>query len=396
MDPVLNPFVPGAGAQPPELAGREGLLEQARIALARTQRRRAAKNLIATGLRGTGKTVLLQRIRSITGSESSHSCFAEAHGHESLAELLIPQLRQLILDLDRLGALNEQVKRGLRVLKSFMSCFKLNYADLELELDITPETGAADSGSIEHDLTELFIAVGRAAAARDVGVALMIDEMQFLAQRDLAALIMALHQCVQQALPVVLIGAGLPQILYSVGRAKSYAERMFEFLAVGPLCQEEAFAALQAPARRQNVSWTDAAMEAIWQYTEGYPYFVQEWGYHSWNIATGPTIDRDDVENASKIAFAQLDANFFQVRFGRLTDRERRYLRVMADLGPGPHASAAIADRFGLRVQALSSYRNRLIEKGLIYSPEHGVTAFSVPLFDRFMKRNMPDWKPHG
>jgi AAA ATPase domain len=394
MDPLLNPFVPGAGAQPPELTGRQHLLELARIALGRTRRGRAAKNLIAIGLRGTGKTVLLQRISNMAVADSCHTCFIEAHEHEHLAELLIPQVRRLILDLDRLGALNEHVKRGLRVLKSFMSCFKLSYADLELELDIAPETGSADSGMLESDLTELLVSLGRAAAARQVGIAILIDEIQFLTQRDLAALSMALHRCAQHALPVVLIAVGLPQILTMAGKSKSYAERMFEFPEVGPLSLEDADLALRAPVEKQGASWADGALEKIWHDTAGYPYFLQEWGYHSWNIARGPAIGAADVVKASTGAVAQLDDNFFRVRFGRLTRRERDYLRAMAELGPGPHRSVAVADLFGLRVQALSSFRSRLIDKGLIYSPEYGLSAFSVPLFDRFLKRNMPDWAP--
>ncbi len=311
-----------------------------------------------------------------------------------MAELLIPQLRRLILDLDRLGALNEHVKRGLRVLKSFMSCFKLSYADLELELDISSETGAADSGILEADLTELLVALGRAAAARNVAIALLIDEIQFLTQRDLAALIMALHRCAQYALPVVLIAAGLPQILTMAGRSKSYAERMFEFPEVGPLSMEDTVLALLSPVERQDASWTEEALDKVWQDTGGYPYFLQEWAYHSWNIAAGPTIGVSDVEQASITAIAQLDQNFFRVRFGRLTPRERDYLRAMAQLGPGPHRSVAIAEVLGTRVQALSTFRSRLIDKGLMYSPEYGETAFSVPLFDRFLKRIMPDWAP--
>lgn len=396
MDALLNPFVPGAGAQPPELTGRQGLLEQARITLGRVRRGTPAKSLIAIGLRGTGKTVLLQRIRGLAEAESYHTCFIEAHEHAPLPELLIPHIRRLILDLDRLGALNEHVKRGLRVLKSFMSGFKLSYADLELELDIGSESGAADSGNLESDLTELFLALGRAAVARHAAVALLIDEIQFLKHRDLAALFMALHRCTQYTLPVMLVAAGLPQIMNLAGQSKSYAERMFEFPLVGPLNREDVSLALRLPAEKQGVVWAEDALDGVWRDTAGYPYFLQEWGYHSWNVATGPEISGADVAAASTIAIAQLDDNFFRVRFGRLTPRERQYLRAMAELGPGPHRSAAIADLFGARVQAMSSFRNRLIEKGLIYSPEHGETAFSVPLFDRFLKRNMPDWTPNA
>ena len=394
MDPLLNPFVPGAGAQPPELTGRRDLLEQARIALGRTRLGRPSKSFIATGLRGTGKTVLLQRVRAIAEADAFQTCMIEAHEHARLNDLLVPHVRRLILHLDRLGALNEQVKRALRVLKSFMSALKISYADVELELDVSSEVGSADSGNLESDLTELLLALGRAAAAREVGVALIVDEVQFLSVRDLGALIMALHRTTQHTLPIVLIGAGLPQVLNLAGRSKSYAERMFEFPSVGPLCREDARLALTAPVEKQGVSWTDAAFAKVWEDTGGYPYFVQEWGYHAWNAATGPVITETDVVKASDVAVRQLDESFFRVRFGRLTPRERDYLRAMAELGPGPHRSIAIADLLGGRVQALSSYRARLIDKGMIYSPEYGDTAFSVPLFDRFLKRTMPDWAP--
>lgn len=394
MDPLLNPFVPGAGAQPPELTGRRDLLELARIALGRTRRGKPVKSLIAIGLRGTGKTVLLQRIRAMAEADLYHTCFVEAHDNALLAEILIPYLRRLMLDFDRIGALNQHVKRGLRVLKSFMSGFKISYADMALELDIGAEAGAADSGDLEADLAELFLALGRAAAARDSGVALLIDEIQFLNQRDLAALIMALHRCAQYALPIVLIGAGLPQVMAMTGRSRSYAERMFEFPAVGSLSQEDSNLALRVPAEKQGISWTDAALDQVWRDTAGYPYFLQEWGYHGWNVAAGPAISADDIDKARAAAIMQLDESFFRVRFGRLTPKERDYVRAMAELGPGPHRSVAVAELLGLRVQALSSYRSRLIDKGMIYSPAHGETAFSVPLFDRFLKRIMPDWSP--
>ena len=394
MDPLLNPFLPGAGAQPPELTGRQDLLERARITLGRTRLGRPAKSFVAIGLRGVGKTVLLHRIRILAEADSYHTCFIEAHEHARLPELLIPQIRRLILDLDRLGALNEHVKRGLRVLKSFMSVFKLSYADMEIELDISPETGSGDSGNLEADLTELLLALGRAAAARSVAVALLVDEMQFLAERDLAALIMALHRCVQHALPIVLIAAGLPQTLTLAGKSKSYAERLFEFPTVGPLCQDDARLALRAPVEKQGASWSDDALDLVWTDTAGYPYFLQEWGYHAWNAAEGSVITGEDVAKAGKTAVAQLDDNFFRVRFGRLTPSERTYLRAMAALGPGPHRTGAVADLLGSLMPVQSSFRTRLIDKGMIYSPQHGEIAFSVPLFDRFLKRIMPDWAP--
>lgn len=394
MDPLRNPYVPGAGAQPPELTGRRDLLENARIALGRTRLGKPVKSVIAIGLRGTGKTVLLQRIRAMAETDKYHTCFIEAHDHAPLAEMLMPHLRRLLLDFDRLGALNQQVKRGLRVLKSFMSGFRLSYADMALELDISSEAGAADSGDLEADMAELFLALGRAAAARESGVALLIDEMQFLDQRDLAALIMALHRCAQHALPVLLAGAGLPQVMAMTGRSRSYAERMFDFPEVGSLSQADSNQALLVPAEKQGITWTSAALDTVWRDTAGYPYFLQEWGYHGWNVAVGPEISANDIDNARAAAIMQLDESFFRVRFGRLTPKERDYVRAMAELGGGPHRSVAVAELMGVRVQALSSYRSRLIDKGMIYSPAHGETAFSVPLFDRFLKRIMPDWAP--
>ena len=394
MDLLTNPFVPGAGVQPPELTGRRDLLEYTRLTLERVRGGRPVKSLIAIGLRGTGKTVLLQRIRAMADGNGYHTCFLEMHDNAPLAEIIIPHLRRLILDFDRLGALNEQVKRGLRVLKSFMSGFKITYADMALELGVGAETGTADSGNLETDLGDLLLAVGRAAAARNTCVALLIDEVQMLKARDLSALIMALHRCAQYAVPVVLIAAGLPQVMGMAGATRSYAERMFEFPTVGPLNQVDAGLALSIPTGKQGVTWTDAALERVWRDTGGYPYFLQEWGYHSWNVASGSAITAEDVDKARAAAIMQLDENFFRVRFGRLTPRERDYVRAMAELGPGPHRSSAVAALMGVRVQALSSYRSRLIDKGMIYSPEHGDTAFSVPLFDRFMKRIMPDWVP--
>ncbi len=394
MDIFQNPFVPGAGVQPPELPGRHDLLDLARIALGRARAGRPVKSLIAIGLRGTGKTVLLQRIRAMADTDGYHTCFIEAHDGARFAEIVIPHLRRLLLEFDRLGALNEQVKRGLRVLKSFMSGFKISYADMSLELGVGAETGSADSGNLEADLGDLLLAVGRAAAARQTGVALLIDEVQMLGQRDLSALIMALHRCAQYAVPVILVAVGLPQTMNMTGQTRSYAERMFEFPAVGALNRTDTNQALTVPTGRQGVSWSDAALERVWLDTAGYPYFLQEWGYHSWNVASGSEITVEDVDKARAAAIMQLDENFFRVRFGRLTPKERDYVRAMAELGPGPHRSSAVAALMGVRVQALSSYRSRLIDKGMIYSPEHGDTAFSVPLFDRFMKRIMPDWAP--
>jgi hypothetical protein len=392
MDAALNPYAPGAGTPPPELSGRQDLLEQVRIALARTRLGRPAKGFFAVGLRGVGKTVLLREALAMAASQGFYTCFVEADGQKSLSELLVPHLRRLLLDLDRLGKLAAEVKRGLRVMKSFLSGLKLTYGDAELALDIDPELGAGDSGDLEDDLSELFSAIGRAAAARKISVALFIDEVQYFNHRDLAALIKALNRCAQETLPIILIGAGLPQMVGLAGRAKSYAERMFDFPALEALGRTDADRAVLGPAEEQNVEVTRDGLDAIDAAAHGYPYFIQEWAYHAWNAAPGPKIDRDVVLAASPAASRRLDDSFFRVRFDRLTPREKQYLRAMASLGAGVWRAGDIAERLGVKPPSVAPLRNGLIAKGMIFSPRFGETAFTVPMFDDFLRRAMPDW----
>lgn len=390
MDPLKNPFAPGAGTPPPELAGRRRLLEQAQIALGRIKAGRPERSLLAIGLRGVGKTVLLNEIRKLAEDTGYQIVFIEAHENKPLATLLLPPLRQLLITLDRMVNLSEKTKRGLRVLKSFFNGIKLKYQDIEIGIDIDPEPGVADSGDLEADLSSLFIAIGEAASDRGAAVALIIDELQYLNERELGALIMAMHQIAQRQLPVVLIGAGLPQLVALSGRAKSYAERLFQFPELGPLQAEDAAAALQEPVLEQHVRFSEEALQEIITQTQGYPYFLQEWGYQAWNLADHSPIEADTVRQATLESIVRLDANFFRVRFDRLTPREKDYLRAMADLGDGPQRSGDIADYLGVKVQRVAPVRNGLIKKGMIYSPAHGDTAFTVPLFGDFMKRIMP------
>ena len=390
MDPIRNPFVPGAGTPPPELTGRSELLERARITLARVLIGRSAKSFIAVGLRGVGKTVLLSRIRQMAAEQGYRTCAIEAHESKSLPAILVPHLRRVLLDLDQLGALSEQVKRGLRVLKGFVSALKIKYGEAELSLDIDAEKGAADSGDIETDLPELFVAVARAAAARGTGIALVIDEIQYLSSQDMSALIMGLHRVAQENLPLVMIAAGLPQVVGLTGRSKSYAERLFDFPAVDALNRDDAIQALAEPALAEDVQFSPAALNRIVEVTRGYPYFLQEWGYHTWNKAQSSPIDEADVEAASPAAIHALDQSFFRVRLDRLTPREKDYLRAMAELGPGPHRSGDIAEALRINVTSAGPLRSALIAKGMIYSPAHGDTGFTVPLFDEFMRRIIP------
>jgi hypothetical protein len=271
----------------------------------------------------------------------------------------------------------------------------VKYADIEVGLDFDPEPGLADNGDLEHDLQALLEAAGLAAKEAGTALAMFVDELQYVGEEELAALITALHRTAQRRLPVVLIGAGLPQLRGRTGRAKSYAERLFDFPEIGPLSDQAAKLAITKPARDEGVEVTSGALDRIVRETHGYPYFVQEWGKHSWDAAQRSPISEIDVEAASTSAIAALDEGFFRVRFDRLTPAEKRYLRAMAELGPGPHRSGDIADELGRVVSSLGPTRSQLISKGMIWSPHHGDTTFTVPLFDEFMHRIMPgdDWR---
>ena len=323
MDPRRNPFAPGAGSPPPELTGREEILEFADVTLARIRNRRSAKSLLLVGLRGVGKTVLLNRIHEMADDTGYHAFLTEAHEGKALPALLVPLLRNVLFGLDRYEAVSAQVKRGLSVLKSFASAVRVNVGPVEIALDIDPETGTADSGDIEADLPELLLAVAEAGASRGKAIAVIIDEMQYLDETELSALIMGIHRVTQKSLPLVLFGAGLPQLVALCGRSKSYAERLFDFPPVDALSDEAARRALQEPVRREGVSFDDSALERIVLITERYPYFLQEWGYHVWNSATRTPITREDVDAASPIVTKRLDESFFRVRLDRLTPREK-------------------------------------------------------------------------
>ncbi len=390
MDPRLNPYAPGAGSPPPELAGRDELLERAAIALDRIRGGLAAKSLLLVGLRGVGKTVLLNRMRTDAEVHGFTTLAIEAPEQRSLPALLAAPLRAALLKLDRIAAGSDLARRALRVLGGFIRAMKLKYQDVEFGVDLGAEPGVADSGDLEYDLAGLLGAIGEAARERKTALVLFVDELQYVEEAQLAALITALHRCTQRLLPVTLVGAGLPQLVGQSGRAKSYAERLFDFVEIGPLDESAARQALQAPAAQHKVAFTGDALALITQQTQGYPYFLQEWGKHSWDCANASPITATDVATASEFAEAELDAGFFRVRFDRLTLAEKRYLRAMADLGAGPHRSGDIAHALGKPVQAVAPLRANLITKGMIYSPAHGDTAFTVPLFDRYLRRVLP------
>lgn len=394
MDPINNPFSPGAGAPPPELVGRDPLLEQARILLGRVKQKRPEKSLLLTGLRGVGKTVLLNEIERMAKAAGYQTILIEAHEEKPLGELIYPALRGLLYELDRTAGAGDKVKRGLAVLRSFIGSIKLTVGDVALGLDIEPAKGTADSGDLEIDLPNLFVAIAEAAEERGSAVAILIDEIQYLSQKELGAVIMAMHKMQQKQLPLVLLAAGLPVLPGMAGESKSYAERLFNFPDIGALSAADAAKALRDPAREAGVEFLEDALQEVFRLTRGYPYFIQEWGYQSWNTASASPITLQIVRDATPEVMRRLDRNFFRVRFDRLTPGEKNFLRAMAHLGPGNHRTGDIAVTLGMSVKGIGPVRSKLIKKGMIYSPAHGDMAFTVPLFDEFMVRAIPEFIP--
>jgi hypothetical protein len=395
MDRIRNPFSPGAGAPPPELAGRSALLEQATVLFARVLAKRPERSMLLTGLRGVGKTVLLNEMERMAIKAGVRTILIEAHEDKPLPALIVPHLRRLLFDLDRIAGVGQKTRRALGVLSSFLLSLKLTAKvsgnDLEFGLGLEPERGTADSGDLEVDLSDLFIAVGEAAQERKTAIALFIDEVQYFSTAEFSALIMAMHRMQQRQLPIVLVGAGLPILPRLAGESKSYAERLFSFPQVGPLEDADAREAIAEPIADVGESIADEALGAIVKLTQGYPYFLQEWGYQVWNHAPSSPITAEHVGAATPEVIRRLDENFFRVRFDRLTPKEKEYLRAMAGLGSGPYRTGDIADALGVRINKLGPVRASLIKKGMIYSPAHGDMAFTVPLFDEYMRRAIPE-----
>ncbi len=393
MDPIKNPFSPGAGSPPPELVGRDPILEQARILLGRIKAGRAEKSLLLTGLRGVGKTVLLNEIERLAKAEAYRTITIEAHEDKQLGPLIAPHLRTLLFELNRLAGAGNKARRALAVLRGFIGTLTVSVGDFSFGLDIDPEVGTADSGDLEIDLPNLFVAVAEAAAERNCAVAVLIDEIQYFSQKELGALIMAMHKVQQRQLPLVLLGAGLPVLPGLAGESKSYAERLFSFPDIGALSEEDTAKALREPAQAAGVVFEPAALREVFRLTRGYPYFLQEWGYQAWNLAPASPITLAIVESATATVIPRLDMNFFRVRFDRLTLSEKNFLRAMAELGSGAYRTGDIADTLGVKVTSLGPVRAKLIKKGMIYSPAHGDIAFTVPLFNEFMLRAIPVFK---
>ena len=376
-----------------QLAGRDDIIVKVDVALQRIMAGRPEKSVLMVGLRGVGKTVLLNLLRDNARAHGMTTVMIEAPEGRSLPALLVPPMRSALIEISRLAKTKELAQKAMRTMGSFVKAMKLKVNDLEFSLDIGLETGLADTGDLEHDLGVLLRTVGEAARDARTAFILFIDELQYVKEGDLAALITALHACTQQGLPVSLVGAGLPQLVGNMGRAKSYAERLFSYPEIGRLSVAAAKEALVKPAQTEGAAFTEGALDLILERTQRYPYFLQEWGKHSWNIAPQSPITASDVEEATEQAIAELDASFFRVRFDRCTPMEKQYLRAMADLmqqSENACRSGDIAAQVGKQSNQVAPVRASLIKKGMVYSPAHGDTAYTVPLFAGYMRRMMP------
>lgn len=385
MDPIRNPFAPGAGCRPPELSGRANILEPADISLKRVLHGRHAKSQILQGLRGVGKTVLLKEIEKKARNAGYKTSFIEAPEDKSLPQLLYPKFYQVLRQFSFAENAKKKGFEAMQALRSFAGVFKISVGDMSLSVDAAP--GTADSGMLEYDMSDMFAKVGEAAKAADSGWALFIDEVQYLSDEELCALIVAIHHTNQENLPVIFFGAGLPQVAALMGDAKSYAERLFDFPGVAELDKEAALRAIAEPIEGEGESIDPEALEAIYDATYGYPFFLQEWGFQAWSIAEQSPVTAADVTAATPRALQRLDESFFKVRFDRLTPKERDYVFAMAALGKGPYRSADVADVMSENPKKLGPFRAQIIKKGMIYSPSHGDIAFTVPMFEEYLNR---------
>lgn len=385
MDAIRNPFSPGAGSRPPELAGRDDILAAATVTVGQLALGRFSRSQLLLGLRGVGKTVLLNEFLRIARDKRLFAAKIEAQPNKKFLEKLVTTIRKIVLDLDRGARTKAQAGEVLAAIRNIVSVFRLKVA--EIELSVTPTPGIADSGDLSSDLTDIFVATAKAAAAAKTAVVLLIDEIQYLSDDELGAIIVALHEVSQQNLPLTLFGAGLPQMASLAPEVKSYAERLFDYPTVGALNKTASKAALREPVEAAGAKWDAAALTRVVTITEGYPFFLQEWGYQAWNAAPEGVITAATIPKATKAALLRLDAGFFKGRLSRMTPREQDYVRAMADLGAGPHRSGDIAKEMGISVSAAAPIRKALIDKGMIYSPAHGDTAFTVPMFDGYLRR---------
>lgn len=394
MDPVANPYNAGAGEPPPALVGRDQELSAFDIAVRRLAIGRSANSQLLYGLRGVGKTVLLKEFTKTAERNGWISSYVEIPARASpniFAEVIYTSIRRSLQKLSAKHAVRDRIKRAVKALSVFSIRYGVSPAgDQRISLEIDPALGLSEGiGILEVDLSDLFIEVGEAAREANSGVLLAVDEMHNLPSEDLTALIMALHRVSQEQLPLTAAGAGLPSLPGLAADAVSYAERLFKYTPINSLKKEDAWLALTRPADEQNIAWAPDALDEVFRLTKGYPYFLQMFGKHAWDVSEGPDrIGPADVEQAAPKALAELDNGFFKARLDRVNDSGRSFLRAMASLGPGPeYRSGEIADRLGKTPQTAGPVRKELIDRGLIYDPRWGVLAFTVPMLREYIQR---------
>jgi hypothetical protein len=397
MDPVRNPYAPGAGQRPPELAGRDTELSAFDVVLERIAHGRPERSLVLTGLRGVGKTVLLNQLRSAAISRGWGTGKIEARPDQSLRRPVSSALHMALRELGPRHGDQESVAEVLGVVKAFAQ--RVAPADAKVRdrwqpgIDVPAATGRADSGDMEIDLVELLSDAAGVAADIGSGIALFIDEMQDVQPDDVSAICAACHELSQQGAPLIVVGAGLPHLPAVLSASKSYSERLFRYLRIDRLERDAADRALIAPAEREGVEFAPGALDALYEAADGYPYFVQAYGKVTWDVAASSPITADDVAMAAPVAETELAVGFFGSRYDRATPAEREYMHAMAELG-GPQGAAVatseVAVSLGRKPASLSPARDSLIKKGLVYSAERGQIAFTVPHFGRYLLRH-PD-----
>lgn len=374
-DPIANPYAPGAGTPPPALVGRDHIIETAEIGLRRVLAKRTSQHLMITGLRGVGKTVLLGKLAAVAEHVGFRVIRLEAVGGDDTIRTFLRQARRVVDGLDRSGA----VARALRSIESVSLTILGTGVNID-RFDAVPDRDA---------LADVITDLGAAAAGEDLGIMIAIDEAQLLDPHDLRRLLAGVHRCGQDGLPVYCLLAGLPNLVGEVARAATYAERMFTVADLGPLTPAQVVTAIAEPAADLHVTWSDAATDAIVDRSDGFPFFVQTWAYHTWNAAQDDPISAADVGRATPAADQTLDAAFFAARIARIPASEVAYVQALASLGPGPHRSGEVAEAAGKTTSQVAAFRDRLIAEGVIYAPRYGWVEFAIPHFDQYVQRTL-------
>lgn len=375
---------------PEEIAGRDEDISAVEVTLRRAMIPRSCRSIIFHGLRGVGKTVLL--VQSEIIAEDNHCIVKsiEASDDSELYKKIIPALNEAVLELKLTAKVKDLLEKTARAIRDVASIFKISVGGIDVSVEASQPSDNIATGDIQLDLPRLILSIGEAAKENGTAVALVIDEIHTADSISLEALVASIHKCNQRKYPVILIGAGLPSCLANLGNTKSYSERLFDLRLVGALSAKTAREAIVRPLESEGVSITDEALDLLYENTSGYPFFIQVWGQTVWNIADGPEITADDVRASNELAIQELDDGFFKMRFDRCSKKQKRYLRAMTELGDSEQNTNEIADILGVKIQTLSSTREALIKKGMIYSPKDSIVTFTVPLFANFMKRTMP------